>query len=42
MHHSDDKLGALIWARVPKDLRDSRVLIDTKVSARRVMTNGIE
>ena len=39
----DDKLGALIWrrgalilARVSKDLRDSRVLRDTKVSARSI------
>ena len=30
MHHSDDKFGALIWVRVPKDLRD------TKVSARNI------
>ena len=40
MHHSDDKLGTIIWrkgtlilARVPKDLRDPRVLRDTKISA---------
>ena len=42
MHHSDDKFGALIWARVPKDLRDPRVLRDTKVSARGIMINDIE
>ena len=41
--HSDNKLGTLIWrrgalilARVPKDLRDPRVLRDTKVSARNI------
>ena len=41
MHHSDDKLGALIRARVPKDLRDPKVLRDTKVSAHRVTINDI-
>ena len=40
---SDDKSGtliwrrgALIWARVPNDLRDPRVLRDTKASARNI------
>ena len=43
MHHSDNKLGTLIerkgtliLARVPQDLRDPRVLRDTKVSARNI------
>ena len=43
MHHSDNKLGALIWrrgafiwARVSKDLRDPIVLRDTKDSARNI------